>query len=104
MIMWNWKHDGSNDSSIEVDSISIVNYVINVNKGTFKRYKNVLSGMDLEGENIVLIVTFLVLISLVYLTGFIVWVCCRHPHTSNDAYDDADPNVTRKRYLVNSIS
>ena len=64
--------------------------------------------MDLEGENIVLIVTFLVLISLVYLTGFIVWVCCRHPHTSNDAYDDArdeslsrleqvekDPNVSK---------
>jgi len=39
--------------------------------------------MDLEGENIVLIVTFLVLISLVYITGFIVWVCCRRSESSN---------------------
>jgi hypothetical protein len=38
--------------------------------------------MDLEFENIVLIVTFLVLISLVYVTGFIVWVCCRRSERS----------------------
>ena len=35
------------------------------------------SSMEVEPENIVLLVVFILLVGLVYICGFIVWVWCR---------------------------
>ena len=44
-----------------------------------------------EGENIILLVTFFLLVTLVYLTGLIVWVWCnRNPQNGLSAVQQTD--------------
>ena len=56
-----------------------------------------------ETENIVIVITFICIISLVYITGFIVWVWCnRSPSNGLNAVAQTD-RVAMKSNTMNNL-
>ena len=54
-----------------------------------------------EAENIILIITFLLLVCLVYVTGLIVWVWCnRNPDEGLNAVQQTDRLAMRSSSLL----